>query len=117
MPAPIEDKIASNTLIEQLCLVGLGMPQPIGLVRLSEFCQELSAEEIKNSLMDTLKRVNSQLHRHEIIEKLVCVSDDWSVENGMLTPTMKIKRNVIHEAYKDRYESWFNIEEDIIMAK
>lgn len=117
VPFPIEDKFASNTLIEQLCLVGLGMPQPMGLIRLSEHCDDLSEDEIKRSLRETLELANSQLHRHEVIEKLICVQDDWSVENGMLTPTMKIKRNVIHDAYKDKYKKWYDHEESIILAQ
>ncbi len=115
VPVPIEDRFASNNLIEQLCLVGLSMPQPLGLIRLSEFCEDMDADEIKRSLEDTLKKVNAQLQRNELIQKLICVSDVWSVENGMLTPTMKIKRNVIHEAYKDQYKTWFDQDEIIIM--
>ncbi len=115
VPVPIEDRFASNNLIEQLCLVGLSMPQPLGLIRLSEFCQDMEADEIKRSLEDTLIKVNAQLQRNELIEKLICVSEVWSVENGMLTPTMKIKRNVIHEAYKGQYNSWFDHEETVII--
>lgn len=115
VPVPIEDRFASNNLIEQLCLVGLSMPQPMGLIRLSEFCEDMDAKDIQSSLLDTLKEVNAQLQRNELIQKLICVSEVWSVENGMLTPTMKIKRNVIHEAYKDQYETWFKKDEIIIM--
>ena len=116
VPTPIEDKFASNTLIEQLCIVGLGMPQPMGLVRLSEHCDLLPENDIKRSLRESLEIANSELHRHEVIEKLICVKDDWTVENGMLTPTMKIKRNVIHEAYKDNYASWYSHEDRVIMV-
>lgn len=115
VPTPIEDKFAGNPLIEQLCLVGLGMPQPMGLIRLSDLSKDLSTEEIKNSLLNTMKEANQQLHRHEGIEKLICISDPWSVENGMLTPTLKIKRNVVHDTYKDQYETWYRQEEKIIL--
>lgn len=115
VPVPIEDRFASNNLIEQLCLVGLSMPQPMGLIRLSEFCEDMDVKDIQSSLSDTLEKVNAQLQKNELIQKLICISDVWSVENGMLTPTMKIKRNVIHEAYKDQYETWFNQDEIIIM--
>jgi long-chain acyl-CoA synthetase len=115
VPIPIEDKFANNNLIELLCLVGLHMPQPMGLIRLSEYCADMDPQEIQNSLKETLEKVNADLHRHEQIEKLICVSDEWGVENGMLTPTMKIKRNVIHEAYKDQFQAWFDAEETVIM--
>lgn len=115
VPTPIEDKFVSNTLIEQLCIVGLGLPQPIGLIKLSEFCKEMDIEEIKNSLLSTLENVNTKLHRHEVIQKLICVADDWSVENEMLTPTQKIKRNVIHNRYNDQYERWYHHEDSVIV--
>ncbi len=115
VPTPIEDRFATNSLIEQICLVGMGLPQPIGLVQLSEMCKNLSKEEIKTSLEKTLKTVNEKLHRHETIHQLVCMSGEWSVENGLLTPTMKIKRNAIHEAYKHLYQEWFHSEETVIM--
>jgi long-chain acyl-CoA synthetase len=115
IPTQIEDQLASSTLIEQLCIVGLGMPQPMGLIRLSEFCKGMTADEIKGSLLDTIKRANKRLQRHEMIHKLICITDSWSVENGMLTPTMKIKRNVIHEAYKHQYEEWFSQKEMVIV--
>ena len=108
VPTRIEDQLASSTLIEQLCIVGLGMPQPMGLVRLSEICKRMTTDEIKSSLLNAIKKANNELQRHEMIHKLICISDSWSVENGMLTPTMKIKRNVIHEVYKHQYEEWFN---------
>ena len=91
------------------------MPQPMGLIQLSEFCKDMPVDKIKNSLMDTLLKANDKLHRHELIHKLICISDVWSVENGMLTPTMKIKRNVIHEAYKHQDEVWYNHEEMVIL--
>ena len=115
MPSPIEDKFAGNTLIEQLCIVGLGMPQPLGLIRLSEFCNDMAEDVIKNSLLESLKKANDELHRHETIQKLICISDVWSVENGMLTPTMKIKRNVIHDTYAHHYDNWYKQEETVIL--
>lgn len=116
VPTLIEDKLAINTMIEQLCIVGLGMPQPIGLVRLSEFCKDLTTEEIKSSLLDTIKTTNKELQRHEMIHKLICISESWTVENGMVTPTMKIKRNVIHDAYKHQYEEWYLLPEKVVVG-
>lgn len=115
VPTPIEDKFATNSLIEQICLVGLGLPQPIGLIQLSEASKNLGDEEVKTSLGKTLETVNEKLHRHEIIHRLVCVSDAWTIENSMLTPTMKIKRNAIHDAYKNQYEDWYKQEETVII--
>jgi len=116
IPAPIENRFAVNELIEQICIVGLDLPQPIGLVQLSDNSKNWSFEEIKESLLDTLKSVNVELHLHERLNKLLIISEKWSLENGILTPTNKIKRNVIHETYKHLFEDWYNEKNKIIIA-
>ncbi len=116
VPTPIEDRFAANTLIEQICLVGLGLPQPLALIRLSEHAANLANDEIEGQLLRTLREANQKLHRHERIDKLVCISEEWSIENGLLTPTMKIKRNRIHQRYQEQYEHWCDHSETIIHA-
>lgn len=116
IPAPIESRFADNELIEQICIVGLDLPQPIGLIQLSDNSKNWSYEEIKENLLDTLKSVNIELHLHERLNKLLIISEKWSLENGILTPTNKIKRNVIHETYKHLFEDWYNDKNKIIIA-
>jgi long-subunit acyl-CoA synthetase (AMP-forming) len=116
IPAPIENRFADNDLIEQICIVGLDLPQPIGLVQLSDKSKNWSLEEIKESLLKTLKNVNIDLHLHERLNKLLIISEKWSLENGILTPTNKIKRNVIHQTYKHLFEDWYNEKNKIILA-
>ena len=115
VPIPIEDLFAGNSLIEMLCLVGLRLPQPILLVNLSELSANLNEEQIKSSLVKTLNKTNDQLQRYQTIHKIVCIKEGWSMENGLLTPTLKIKRNVVHETYNKRYEDWYNNEDKIII--
>ena len=116
IPAPIESRFADNELIEQICIVGLDLPQPIGLIQLSDNSKNWSYEEIKENLLDTLKSVNIELLLHERLNKLLIISEKWSLENGILTPTNKIKRNVIHETYKHLFEDWYNDKNKIIIA-
>ena len=107
VPVPIENKFAANELIEQICVVGLDLPQPIGLVKLTQLSKELNMEEIKKNLLETLNKINNQLKAYERLNKLVVISDDWSIQSGFLTPTNKIKRNIIQETYKDLYKKWY----------
>jgi long-subunit acyl-CoA synthetase (AMP-forming) len=51
--------------------------------------------------------VNAESESHEKVAFMVVVKDPWSMENGMLTPTMKIKRNVIEEFYQQKMDAWF----------
>ena len=92
-PSPIEMQFSSNKDIEQICVVGTNLPQPIGLIVLSENGKKKSELEVAASLEKTLHVVNENLDSHEKLSKIVIVKDEWTIDNKMLTPTMKIKRN------------------------
>ena len=106
-PNPIEMKLSKNEHIEQVCVVGTGIPQPIALIVLSEGAQGKDTEAVKSSLEETLSEVNPQLEHHERLQKLVVVQEGWTPENNILTPTLKIKRGAIDDKYKDQYEAWY----------
>lgn len=115
VPIPIENLFASNAFIEMLCLVGLRLPQPILLVKLSELCTDLKKDTIESSLLKSLQEANEKLQRYQVIHKIICINEVWSIDNGILTPTLKIKRNVIHETYNKNYDAWYNMESKIII--
>ena len=106
-PSPIEMKLSENQYIEQVCLVGSGIPQPIAIVVLSEKTKFNLDQVIKDSLNKILEKVNKNLDSHEKINNIVVVQDQWTVENKLLTPTMKIKRKEIENLYKENYNDWY----------
>ncbi|MBF28070.1 MAG: AMP-binding protein, partial [Flammeovirgaceae bacterium] len=85
---------------------------PIALVILSEGKKIVS--EIKSSFEELIVSINDQLEQHEKIKKIVVLKDSWSIENNILTPTLKIKRNIVDEKYKKFYETWFDSENKIV---
>ncbi len=107
-PAPIEMKLSTNKDIEQVCIVGGGIPQPIALVILSDGGKNKSRAEISYSLRETLDVVNEELDSHERVHNIIVIDGVWSVENKLITPTMKIKRNLIEKRYKDSYVEWYD---------
>lgn len=111
-PNPIEMKLSKNTFIEQVCVVGENLAQPIALVILSE--GKKIASDLKYSFENLISSINDQLENHERIKKIVVLKDIWSIENNILTPTLKIKRNVIEDKYKKFYMKWFNTEGQIV---
>ncbi|MEZ4775710.1 MAG: AMP-binding protein [Bacteroidia bacterium] len=108
IPVPMERMFASNTLIEQVCIVGYGLPQPFALVNLSEYSRHMEKAEVEESLTETLKAVNDNVADYEKVNRVVVTSDTWTVENGLLTPTLKVRRNVMDARYRVRMEEWYN---------
>ena len=107
-PSPIEMMLSVNNDIEQTCVVGTALPQPIAIIVLTHLGKAKSKEDLMSSLNLTLDIVNPKLDNHEKIHNFIVVSDEWTVENKLLTPTMKIKRNEIESIYKHKYLAWYD---------
>ena len=113
-PAPIENKLNTHEYIEQVCVVGVNLPQPIALVVLSAHAKSKEPSEINNTLLELKEEVNPILKNYEHLKKMIVVQEDWTIENECLTPTMKIKRPSIEKKYEANFESWYASEETII---
>ena len=113
-PAPIEWHFGQNSDIEQICIVGLGCPQPLALIVLSEMGLAKSNQALKESLETTLKSTNEQLSNYQKISTIVIVKDVWSSDNGLLTPTLKVKRNVMSQRYADLLMAWHEEKEAVV---
>jgi long-subunit acyl-CoA synthetase (AMP-forming) len=113
-PAPIENKLNIHEFVEQVCVVGLNLPQPIVLVVLSALGKSTSPTELENSFLALRNEVNPSLKNYEHLKKIVIVKEDWTIENECLTPTMKIKRPSIEKKYQTRFEDWYQSPETII---
>ena len=106
-PAPIEMKLSANKNIEQVCVVGTGLPQPIALITLSEYGKSRPVEDVYASLETTLNIVNPKFESHERLKKIVVLDKEWTIENNLLTPSMKIKRNEVERLYRHNYINWY----------
>ncbi|MGC6417599.1 MAG: AMP-binding protein [Bradymonadia bacterium] len=111
-PAPIENKLLLSNHVEMACVSGSGQPAPYGMVVLSE----ASRAEVKNGAsketfaaeLDAHRvSLNSSLDHHEQLGFLVVIGDEWTIDNGMLTPTMKLKRGAIEDAYASLVDGWY----------
>ena len=100
-PAPIEGALARNTDIDQLCFVGSELKQPIMLVSLNEAGRLKPRAEIEAALIADMEAVNANLEPHEAIAKIVVVKEPWTIDNGLMTPTMKVKRPQVEQRYCD----------------
>jgi long-chain acyl-CoA synthetase len=120
-PAPIEDKLVMHSAIEACCVTGANLGQPLGIVMLSaesaQRCSESAGRQaVQVSLEEHLRDVNARLDPHERMDCLVVVTTPWTVESGLITPTFKVKRNRIEEAYGAQYERWGAAGQTILWA-
>ena len=119
-PAPIEDLLVMHPDIEACVVTGATLPQPLGLVMLSQDAVNRCAasEANKNATTESLKQhlqaINSKLEAHEKIACLVVVTTPWTPENGFVTPTLKVKRNRIEDTFAARYELWSSTGEQVV---
>jgi long-chain acyl-CoA synthetase len=112
-PSPIETRLLAHAELEQACVTGPNMAQPLALVVLAEHLRKASPggperEALTRRLQDRLAALNAELDPHEQLEKIVVMSEEWTVDNGLLTPTMKLKRSAIEARYAGLVSSWYS---------
>ena len=110
-PAPIEDKLVMHPAVEACVVTGANLAHPLGIVMLNAEAAERSKDttaraELEASLTQHLETVNATLDPHEQLKCLVVASSAWTVENDIITPTFKVKRNRIEDLYSADYERW-----------
>lgn len=110
-PAPIEMQIGSHSDVEMSCVTGASLPQPIVLITLTENGKHKDRNMVMAELERHITEINKGLDQHEKIGKVILLDDNWTVENEMLTPTMKIKRREVEAKYAVNYELWYQREE------
>ncbi len=113
-PAPIEMKLSANTYIEQVCVVGTGLPQPMALITLSSTGRENLQQTVSAEIQKTIEAANKTLEKYEHIRVAVILQETWSIENGLMTPSLKIKRNAVEKRYQARYIEWFKRDEAVV---
>ena len=111
-PAPIENKLNEHPLIELSCVSGNGQPAAYALVVLAEDIRPKMAEaatrtRVEQELGTWLAQVNKTLSGYEQLQMIVVSPEPWAVENGFLTPTLKIKRSKIEASVEPKLDGWY----------
>lgn len=100
-PTPIENLFSAHSDIEQLCLIGNGLPTNVLIVTLNDQARiRKSKMELKKELQEQLGLVNSQLAKYEKISHVIVAKDSWTTNNNLLTPTLKVKRRMVEQQFR-----------------
>jgi long-subunit acyl-CoA synthetase (AMP-forming) len=100
-PASIEGKLGGNPIIDQVCVMGAGLRAPVAVVVLSESVSQWPQEKLRRDLERTIESVNDTLESHEKLSHMLVSTDAWTTDNGLLTPTLKIKRDEIEKKFEE----------------
>ncbi|WP_347368164.1 AMP-binding protein [Vibrio vulnificus] len=104
-PVPIENKLFEYSRVEMMCLIGLGLPAPILLVVPHNF-PNFDRDRYERTTRRVIAKMNAELESHEQIKGVLMIKDPWSIDNGILTPTLKIKRHVLEQKYHEVGQNW-----------
>ena len=118
-PAPIEDRLVTHTAVEACCVTGANLGQPLALLMLNAETFGRAADptertQLEQSLAAHVESINATLDPHEQLDCVVVVRDAWTVDNDLVTPTLKVKRNRIEAVYGQHYETWVSSRRTVI---
>jgi long-chain acyl-CoA synthetase len=121
-PAPIENKLGACSKIEASCVTGASFPQPFAILMLpqDEWTRSQdpgSRAALTNALATHLESVNAMLDPHEQLDFVAVVPEQWSVDNGFITPTLKIKRAAIEQHYGPHFERWASLRQPVVWVQ
>ena len=110
-PAPIESMLVAHPSVEASCLMGAGMPSPFAVLLLSDEARKRCADpkaraELEESLLAQMGKVNARLDPHERVKFLAIADGPWNIGNGLMTPTLKIRRSVLEARYQALVDDW-----------
>ena len=120
-PAPIENKINSHPMVESSMVSGVGQAAAYALVVLAEDVRPKLTDpavraEVTSAMTNLLQETNKGLINCEKLQMIVIAKEPWSIENGCLTPTLKIKRTKIELTVGTAVDKWFDSKDKVLWA-
>ena len=125
IPTLLENELKQSRFIEQVMVIGEGQKMPAALIQPNfEFIKDwiskkgkqidttneaiVNSEEVISRIQREIDSCNTHFGKWEQIKRFELTKDVWSIEGGQLTPTMKMKRDIIKDIYKDLYQKIYN---------
>ncbi len=113
VPGKTEMKFLALNEVEQVCVLGQHYPQPFIVIVLSTAGRAMKEDAINELLFLKLKECNHGCMDYQKLRKVIIVNEEWTNENKLLTPTLKMKRNSISEKYESKFENLYHLNEPV----
>jgi long-subunit acyl-CoA synthetase (AMP-forming) len=118
-PVPIENLLNADSHIELACVSGVGRPACYAVLQLGDewrdkMDDDAARAELTSHLEKLLAEINTQVEGYEQLQFLVVLRDQWDIANNFLTPTLKIKRDVIESTYEPLLDDWYASQQKVI---
>ncbi len=124
-PQIIENAMKQSPFIEQIMVIGDGEKMPAAFIQPNfDFAKEwakrhsiaigttnaeiASNEEVSKRILEEVETINKKFGNWEKIKRFELTPDIWSIDSGHLTPTLKLKRKIVMEKYKELYQKIYN---------
>ncbi len=118
-PVPLENDLNNDFHIELSCVFGSGYPQPCAVVQLAEDLRpkmndKAFRDEVTAAFTKLREDINKEVPVYERLQFVAVAKDEWLIENGYLTPTMKIKRNILEDTYGPQLDDWYGSKQPVV---
>ena len=119
VPAPIESKLMEHPAVEACCLMGSGQPSPFAMIILADAVRKRCVDpevrrDLERSLLALLEGVNAELDPFERVSMIVVADGPWTIGNGLITPTLKIRRSVVEDQYRRLFDQWTDQQSGVV---
>jgi long-chain acyl-CoA synthetase len=118
-PGQIEKLLSVSQLFEAVAVFGSGMTAPFAMAVLTpplrkELAPSGHRADIEAKLLAELNAVNAQLEHHEQLRFLVLSEQPWTIDNELLTPTLKVRRATLEQRFSPRFNAWETAQQKVI---
>jgi long-subunit acyl-CoA synthetase (AMP-forming) len=118
-PAQIEKLLSCSYLFESVAVFGSGMTAPFAMAVLTppmrkELAPAGHRTDIEAKLTAEINSVNAQLEHHEQLRFIVISEQPWTIDNELLTPTLKVRRSTLEQRYSPRFTAWENSQTKVL---
>ena len=122
-PAPLEESLKLSAYVDQIILYGFNRPHNVAVIvaampAVEKFAEKnkistsgtslLNEPEIRKLFQEQLEHYGKDFKSFERPQNFALLSEEWSIDNGLLTPTLKLKREVVEEQFKSQIESLYS---------